>query len=518
MKNTLARPSFYRLLFYCLLLAFVVLKVPHLYHTFFWDESWVYAPAVTYMYQHGPSLMPDAIPVDFARGHPVLFHAMCAAWMHLFGAGKVSMHCFAFAVSLSLVVAMFETISRLFNTRVGFIAGLLLLFNVYFFVASSMVLTDIMLALFAYLSLYFYTKAKYVWAAVALTLLYYTKESGLVMSAVLFADIVIDFFFKKIPYRSLVPKALVLVLPLCIISLFFIIQKQVYGWYLYPSHTNIVHMDIEYTFRFIQKSMEVIFDVSYVYLNYLLSLVILAVLYIRTRRKPYLYMLAAMIFVYLHIVVFGHKDAIFYGFIILLIIALLWLLKAKLPVSPLQERFIKLTVGFSAAFVYFSSINFFEGRYLMPVIFLISAVLLAVFFDQLLVRLSLKLFLPLTLLLLATGICSLDKDNYEMSVYKHLEIQQWMVTYMEKNDFYNKNIAAFSFLARVHLQDPKTGFLKSERSFVNVTEHVDSNTQLIICDNIKPSEQHAAIKNDSSFRLIEQHHVGGIWTEIYERK
>ncbi len=171
------------------ILVFVIAKIPYLHYAFYWDESWVYAPAVYLMYAHGPSLMPDAIPEEFSRGHPLLFPMACATWMKVFGKSHVSMHSFALLISVTLAITVYEILLKIFSQRVALLGLAMLLFNVFFFVNSGAVLTDITIALLAFLSLYCYLKQRHVLTSVFLSMLFFTKESGLVACAVLFLDI-----------------------------------------------------------------------------------------------------------------------------------------------------------------------------------------------------------------------------------------------------------------------------------------------------------------------------------------
>jgi hypothetical protein len=135
------------LLILCLCV-FTICKLPHLHLGFYWDESWVYGPSVYTMYLHGPSLSPAAIPLEFSRGHPLLFQAMCATWMRIFGSSLTSVHSFALVISLTLAVTLYEIMRRLFNERTALISVILLLTDHFFFINSSFVLNDIMLGLF----------------------------------------------------------------------------------------------------------------------------------------------------------------------------------------------------------------------------------------------------------------------------------------------------------------------------------------------------------------------------------
>ena len=65
------------------IIAFIIYKMPHLSLPYYWDEAWVYGPAVRLMEQTGLSLLPDALPVYYSRGHPLLFHFLGASWIKI---------------------------------------------------------------------------------------------------------------------------------------------------------------------------------------------------------------------------------------------------------------------------------------------------------------------------------------------------------------------------------------------------------------------------------------------------
>src|SRR5476651_1029876 len=114
-----------RWLLFIVVIVFIMLKISALSYPFFWDESWSYAPGVKLMYLHGPSLMPNAIDLFYSRGHPMLFYAAAATWMHIFGTGHVAQHSFALLISVTFLVSIYETTLRLFNKRVAIISLLL---------------------------------------------------------------------------------------------------------------------------------------------------------------------------------------------------------------------------------------------------------------------------------------------------------------------------------------------------------------------------------------------------------
>ncbi len=142
-----------RWVLFLVLAVFVVCKIPHLYYPFYWDESWPYATAVKAMYAHGPSLMPNAIDGELSRGHPLFFHAAGALWMDVFGSSHFSMHCFALFIAIACLVSLYEIGLKLFNQRVAVLSLLLVSTLAIFFLHSSLLLFEILVAWLGFVSL-----------------------------------------------------------------------------------------------------------------------------------------------------------------------------------------------------------------------------------------------------------------------------------------------------------------------------------------------------------------------------
>ena len=179
------------------------------------------------------------------------------------------MHSFALFISVALAIVLYEVLLSLFNKKTALISAGLLLLNTYFLVQSTVVVTDIMIALFAFISLYCYIKEKYILAAVSLTLLVFTKESGLVAVAVIIADLFVLVLTKKITIKTALLKSTVVLFPVIILLLFFILQKKELGWYMYPGHTSAIIFTISNTFYNLQRSIGWLFGENLLFYSFL---------------------------------------------------------------------------------------------------------------------------------------------------------------------------------------------------------------------------------------------------------
>jgi len=499
------------------IIIFILAKIPHLGYAFYWDESWVYAPAIKLMYEHGPDLLPTAISPDYSRGHPLLFHALCVVWMKLFGASNFSMHCFALFISVLLVVAVYEIVLKLFSKRAAIIATILLLSNSNFFFQSSFVMTDIMLALSALLGIYYYSIKKYLPASIALAVLFFTKESGLVMGVVVGIDIVAGIVRRNSDLKETVKKCLTLAFPSLLIGLFFVIQKYQLGWYLYPNHTDSVQLSLDKT-HVLQMGMKFIFSDEQRYWLYILAGLIMMPVAIKGKNKKALAFLLLTLLLFTCMYIFYPKDVVFFiGVGILFLSAVVIFITEWLVLDRAARRFTELSVYFCFAFTFFSVVNFYESRYLIPVVIICSVILVSILLDKYTPRLA-KWSTVLIVAVSVAGALSIYSTQFERVAYDRMRVQQHVVDYFEKNVAYDEPICCFSFLQEVHLNDYKTGFLHGTQQYTNVTENITDSSRYVVLDNIDPFLHSEGIHPDSSFVQVYRYQYKDVWAEVYRRK
>ncbi|MFA4853543.1 MAG: hypothetical protein WC599_13585, partial [Bacteroidales bacterium] len=113
------KPCIYSILLIILVIAFIIIKIPYLSLPYYWDEAWVYGPALRIMESHKLSLLPDALPVYYSRGHPLFFHFMGALWLRIFGTSLVASHIYALFISIALLISVYIFCKQLFSKEVG---------------------------------------------------------------------------------------------------------------------------------------------------------------------------------------------------------------------------------------------------------------------------------------------------------------------------------------------------------------------------------------------------------------
>ncbi|MBA3827558.1 MAG: glycosyltransferase family 39 protein [Taibaiella sp.] len=505
---------------FILLAVFLFLKLPHLHYPFYWDESWSYAPAIELMYKHGPSLMPNAIDIFYSRGHPLLFYAAAGAWMRVFGDSHVSQHSFALFLSALLIVSVYEVSRKVFDRRVALFAAGMLCVQVMFFVQATFLLPEIMVSLFVLLSLYFYYAKKPVATFICCTALLLTKESGLVLGLILgihsFLYLVLN---KKEIFVVRLKMFCSLLLSGIAIGIFYIIQKKINGWYLFPEHMGMIGHSIYGKFT---NYLELLFYNNNRYLVYQVLLLLSLTTAIRFQNVWYAASLLPGIAFY---VLFANKlpslPAAVLGAFVLIALGIGAAMFIRLNKDGKADRFLYPTLYFLAAYLCFSCINFFTGRYVMCAMVLLL-ILTAWYFVRLVDRWPSAMYYGLLGVVILIGLYGFRRDtNLEdtnLGAFNGMRVEEGLVDYMEAHHLYDKNIAASSFQEREHFQKPYTGFLHSNVVFTHVKVQIDSATDYIVFDNIEPDTRYESIEHNTAYKRVYRVSNGNAWGEIYMRK
>lgn len=516
-----------RWVLFLVLIVFTVCKLPQLHYAYYWDESWPYAVAIKAMYTHGISLMPTAIDPELSRGHPLFFHAIAALWMNIFGASHVSMHSFALVISLLFLVTVYEAGLKLFDQRAAVISIVLVSMQMIFFVQSSFVLFDMLVAFLSFLSIYLYAKEKYLLTAICLSVLFYTKESGLIAGFVIGIHALAGLFNRDIVWRARLYRLASIAVPCILIGIFFLIQKHIRGWYIFPLYNGLIEHKWDnfwYCFKVNCVSGTIVSDFRNWDCWLLLAISVIATI----KNKNYRY----LVLFFPGLVIYYCTDDMRSGrimpgipffilFIISIVAMLLVLVKLKVIETATQKKFIGMLCAFIFCFWCFSAMNFFTPRYLLaaivPLLFF-AAVVLASFIQQT----YRWLFYPVLLLILAIGIYDWKTDtNYgdsNFGAFEGIDVQQHVVDFFEQHDYYNKNIGCL-FLENQHLSNAASGFLHTAKVFSNVGWDINNKTDFAIFDNIEPDPvRYGKMKKDPDFQLVYRCQKGMVWAEVYGRK
>ncbi len=505
------------------IIAFVMLKLPALHYSFFWDESWSYAPGVKLMYNHGPSLMPNAIDLYYSRGHPMLFYATAAAWMHIFGPSLISQHSFALFISVLLLISVYEISLRLFNKRAAMLSLLLVTGQIIFFVQSTTLLPEVMVTLFALLTLYFYTTQKYWQTFLTCTALVFTKESGMTLGLVLGLHATFYLFNKTATAKQKIKNLLpVLCSGLCIGG-FYLLQKKVNGWYLFPEHTGL----IDYSWAMFNGKMrycaEIVFQLQF--RNWLFFLLSAAGIAAAIKTRNYRFALPLLTGLLLYIFTGSHFGYITRRlYIPFLFISLLHtfyaLVKLDEDATYQSKLFIFLSLFFFGTYMSFCAMNFLSVRYLLcgiVVIMLLVSWCLELFASQIQ---NVFIYVVADCIIIFAFSFKLNTGigDTELAMHAAIAVQQDIAQYLENNKLYTKNITAKSALQRIHLTEPMTGFRHTSDSFTAVNYTLSPATDFIIKDNIEIDSTDLSNKAPEGFKQVYSSVHGEAWGTIYGRK
>ncbi len=520
------------------LLIFALFKIPNLLLPFYWDESSPYVPAVRQMYHNGLSLLPNALDANLSRGHPLFLHFFFALWITIFGNSNFALHACALFISLLFLITIYETGLRLFNQRVAVLALLLIATYVPFFVQSSFVLPEVLVAFLAFLSIGLYVKEKYLLSTLTLTALFFTKESGMIVGFVMGTDALIALFNSKTEIR----KRLIRLLPVTIagffIGLFFIIQKLLRGWYVFPFHTDSVLLKWDAIWdRFGTGVIHADFCMNSEYILFLALLVYSVIFLVKNKSIKNITPLSLAVLIVIawfmetsRIIRLDGKGSIYYigtyliffTFIILYLRLLFFFAKKEFLASHVERRFVILIGLFILCLSLFSSVLVFIPRYVLAN-GIAALFLLAVFFDILISHTSDKLYYPLIIVIMATAYLSFRGSNSwgdeEMGFTKGVKTQVAEVEFMEKNNFYDKHIYVNSYMGYTHLRDRDCGFLSSKKNFKYTGFDLMPNTDVVIWDNVENfNASPGFLANNPDFILIKKISYDDKWAEIYCRK
>jgi len=459
-----------------LIIAFIIFKIPYLSLPYYWDEGW-FSYATHAMYDNGLRLLPDAIPVELSRGHPVLFHFFAAAWMRIFGTSIIASHTFPLFLSVCLILVLYITAKKIFSPEVGFISCIVFSLQQIFLAQSSFLLLEVMLSLFAVLTLFAYLTSKKILYILSGTLLLMTKEPGIIVVISIGLHQLLLFLFDKQNHKTFqqyFKELLIATIPVFIVSIYFSIQKIMFGWFFFPLHLALMNYDIAVVLSKLETYA------AYLFIYY-------------GRNVLSLFFILSIIFYF----IFRNKN-----------------------MSKIQQQTVLLFAIFIVAFLFFASLNFFSPRYILcvfaPFVMIVVFIIHSTFINHQWVKVSIFIII----ISVSGYYITQRKSNadHNLGYADAVSIHQQTVKFCESENLFNRNIYAH-FLMRMDLTNPITGYLEnSNRRFNHVSEKYNLKTEYIIQSNIE-SETYTlvdSLKKAGKLTLIKSFKKNKAWTEIYK--
>lgn len=400
---------------------------------FFWDETGVYVKAIAYMYQHKISLLPQSMPSDLSRGHPLLFVFTYSLIVKIIGYHIWLLHAISLCVSVATLTIVFLLGKKVLSPLVGLSASMLLAVQPFFVAQSMMVLPEMLLTLLSILTIYFFIEKKKLFYLLACSLAVLTKESALILPVTLLAGDIAFCFFTKPPAKTNIVKEISsrtwILIPLIVFVLFVFIQRYQMGWFFFPEHIG-----------YISSNPKTILARGFY-----------AIFFIFGCQKRFLWLIPICFLLYK--------------------LVLNALIKRK---ATQQDYFFIILSSFFIGAILFAAINFMMNRYLLyalPVVVIMAVSgLMKLIIDK-------RIMIGIIILLMVVSI-SFPKSNkfvYDVSLdYKDVVlVQQQATAYLENHNLYHAKI--FTNYPVYHgLMDTCLGYLHSQKTFDNITTDSDS--------------------------------------------
>ena len=504
------------------LLAFVFWRGAQLDVPFYWDEAWVYAPAVKAMTASGVSFLPSGLDPSLSRGHPLLFHGLASSWATIFGTSAFALHSFSLLVAVLLVLAVYLLSNFLGDESLGLAAALFLMANESFLAQSGLLLPELMLALWVVLSTYFYLKRSHWGYIVCASCALLTKEAALAPILAFSAWQLVLAWSERNEKRVVALNWLFLSLtPVVIGALYFLVQYLTFGWVLFPEHIDLITWDMK---DLAYKSREIftaIFEEQgRIVFTYAITL--LATILWKQGSKVNR-ALGSLLFIAVVKALWGRWPIPFIPeplSSLLILTALFFVLFV-----PLYRKeggmfeIMPLTFLAVTAFWAFSALNFYTDRYLLVLFPLLSVG--GMFYLRRVLDQYRRWAFPLVALF-CIGVQAAYIGNDEkigdtrLSYLDAIAADLAMIRYCEELELYDAVIES-DFIQARYMQDPDAGYLSSARTFAHVVNQESEIQTFAIVTSNRQTDQ-LRERDNADYSLVYRISIGKAWSELYERR
>lgn len=504
-----------------LLLGLTLYKLPVLPLPYYWDEAWVYAPAVLTMVEQGPSLSPLALSTELSRGHPLLFHAMAASWAWVFGSDRVSLHAFALCVSGCVLLMSYLMIGRLTTRWTAVAAVSLLAASEMYLAQSAILLPEMLLTLFVLTAFWAHGSDRPVVLTLSLAAALLTKESGVVVVAAIMVWQVLRLLGSEPGTRSRHVRGLIPPLvALLIASIHFIILHQRYGWFFYPGHTELITYETDELIYKAKWIFERMFEERGMQVLTLGGMMIAPLFWSGMAR--WRCVLGAILAVAMIKVLWGRWPSLGAGPLFgsgALAAALYFVLVEGLhQADPAKGRALGVLVLFILGYWLFCALNFLTDRYLLSL--LPSAVAVVTFSTWWALKDRWPWSPPVLLVGTAIFLCwNHDKDgragDTKLSYVDDIQVHKDLIAHCDSTSMHHRLITG-SFMDQAYMTNTRCGYTIGDRIFSRVRTDLSEITEFVIIDPYTPdSIRHTMTR--MNFYRIKRFQKGPAWVELHGR-
>lgn len=508
-------------------IVFVVIKFATLNTPYFWDEAWVYAPAIKELAKNGISLLPDALSDTYSRGHPLLFFTTGAIWVKLFGSSLFAMHLYALTIAISFVLMLFYVVQNLFDSVLALIVASLTLVQPIFVAQSGMVLPEVFLSLWAVLTIYHFVKGNNYYYFLFGMLMVLTKESGIVIIASLMLYQAVCFFTGKInpvSFKLFFKNTWVAFSPVIPFMIFLWIQHYQRGYYFYPEHISMLNFNWHDFQERLKHCYDYVFehqDRMFLTWSFLIAFGLFykpIPLYIRCFIVLGLIACVKIFFRY-----WALPDWLMIIYITLFTSAFYYFMHIKnTDKENKSNKFLSILFIMSILYLVFSCINFFTNRYLLiliPCMILYFAYYIKTSL-QYRVYISYAWALALVCIFVSNDIAvsapSGQGDDSPQYI-QAIKLEKSMIGYLESRHL-QKHTIYCSFTMCIALHHPEMGFLSDSAIFDSLVPKFNNHPEYVIFTNIDYDS--LWLKGSDTlphYRMLKRFDFGGAHGKIFKR-
>lgn len=501
---------------------FVLFKAPYLGLPYYWDEAWVYQPAAEALRTDGPGLLPTSLKPDLSRGHPLLFHALAATWGSLVGNSPVAYHAFALFLSCLLLLVVYGIGRSLSSARSGLCAAVLLVVHEPFLAQSGLLLPEVMVASLTLLTTYAFWKNRPVLLTCATSGLLLTKESGLVVVlALCLWSITLAVLARDSVERNgnlrLLGATLLGMLPL---GSFVLMQRQAYGWYLYPEHLGLMSWsmeDLRYKVELIHKEL---FDTQGAQLIAYTFGFVVPLLWMRS--NPRLTIVTMLLFTWSVKALYGRwpipNVPALVTFSITACGALVLLLLTVRNSDTRIWRWLGVCMLTVVLYVGFCALNFYSDRYLLMIAPLLM-IAVSILVNRTMGKLDRRVGVLIVACIILARLFQIGSDGkkgdtrlvYANAIKAQRELIQFCVS-----EGLQDSLVACSFMTSVYLTSPSAGYLQGAPPFRRLDLAQPSTAQLTILTSDDLLDEKADVRK-LGYQEIKLVRDGEAWAGLYRR-
>ena len=525
-ESTIDSSKLYKRIDYIILFLILVfsgiLKWEHANLPFFWDEAWVYAPALKSMAQAGPSLLPGTISTDLSRGHPLLFHFLGGVWIKIFGDTNLSLHTYAYSLFSLVCLVIFNLVKEITKSPVSAILSVIFFSSQEIIFVQSVILTpEFLITLGICLWLWGWIKINLFVATLGLTIGLLSKESFLPLWLTALSISIIDLVSKngirKFPYLSLLP----FLISGSILGIFYSFQYIRHGWILYPHHTEIIELREWYIFFNLDLFYQLFLVEQNRQLFWIFILIAVSILIYRKKWLAVILLLTTMRLIYpVHFEAsyINHpRNWLFIGLHMVTLGFYLFQIRKKRN----SEKVFVVIWALSLSYIVFSMINFFTQRYMIVIFSFMSiyAGILVSYFRNSIT----KMLITITFTFVLLYQFHLNKDrvdnmvsDWRLSMIDALKAQVWFAHLAENLTIYDQNIQ-MPFLNRNSLEEKSAGYRRTSIPFTNLKyQYSPGINDFILFTTIEPDPNKEEILKTEKHIQIAEFKRGMVRYEFYK--